>query len=101
MTDGHSPACSHPMYDPEWWVMEHPGRCNRFCPHTLAAHICRSHCPLQKECLEMAARRPEMWAGIVIGGMIWNARPSKRRFEQPPARLKCEACTEPVLAPAC
>ena len=38
-----------------------------------------------------------VWAIICAALWIWNNRPSKRRFEQPPARLKCEACLEPVL----
>lgn len=89
-------ACSGHGYDPEWWVTEHVGRCHKSCPHGLAAHICLNHCPVLKECQEMAAMNPDQWAGMVIGGLIWDSRPSQRGFHAPPLRLSCEAC-QPAL----
>lgn len=94
MTSGASPACSDPNNDPEWWVLEHPGRCHRFCPHGLAAHICLNHCPLLKQCQDMAAENPSMWTGMVVGGMMWNNRRSQRRWQAPPMRIRCEACPQ-------
>lgn len=98
MTSGAETACSKPGYDPEWWVFEHPGRCTRLCAHSLAAHICLNHCPVLQQCQEMAALNPDMWAGMVVGGMIWDGRKSKRMFVQPPYRSHCEACVPALVA---
>lgn len=76
--------------------MDHPGRCNKYCPHSLAAHICLNHCPLLEACQDMAAQHPEEWTGMVIAGKIWNNRPSRKKFEAPPVRIKCESCPDPV-----
>lgn len=96
MTPGSRPACADPDYDPDWWTLDHPGRCNKYCPHSLAAHICVNHCPLFQRCQEVAYMQPEVWTGMVIAGQIWNNRANKKRFETPPLRIKCEACPEPV-----
>ena len=99
MTSGVDPslaACGSSGYDPEWWVAEHVGRCHKGCAHGIAAHICRSHCPVLAQCQEMAALNPDQWNGMVVGGLIWDSRPSKRAFQQPPLRLSCEAC-QPAL----
>lgn len=96
-TETDRPLCSSPGYDPEWWTLLHPGRCDRFCPHGLAAHICLNHCPLLARCQDMAALNLEVFSGMVVGGLIWDSRPSKKEFRQPPLRLQCEAC-QPELA---
>jgi hypothetical protein len=99
MTSGVNvqPACSISDYDPEWWTFEHPGRCHKGCAHGLASHICLSHCPLVKQCQDMASDNPDMWAGMVVGGMIFDARRSKRHWWQPAGRISCESC-KPELA---
>lgn len=93
MTSGAEPACSNISYNPEWWVMEHPGRCSVYCPHSVASHICLNHCPLLQQCQEMAALNPDMWAGMVVGGRIWDHRKSRREFVLPPHRERCESCS--------
>lgn len=63
-------ACAAPDYDPEWWVAYHPGRCHTDCQHRLAIHICLNHCPLLRECRDMASWSSERWQGMVVGGMM-------------------------------
>ncbi|RPJ30108.1 MAG: hypothetical protein EHM35_12905, partial [Planctomycetaceae bacterium] len=85
------PACSGFGYDPEWWVHEHLGRCKKDCPHGLAVHICRYHCPLLGKCQEMAAEYPNAWPGMVVGGMIWAPSDSRVTQYQPKMKMRCEA----------
>jgi hypothetical protein len=46
----------------------------------------------------MSALNPDMWTGMVVGGMIWDGRKSKRMFTQPPHRERCEACAPALVA---
>jgi hypothetical protein len=82
--------------DPEWWTSDHVGRCESYCAHGLAVHICVSHCPVLAQCQEMAATNSKEWGGIVIGGLMWNPGKGQRVLRQPPRRTRCEAC-EPAL----
>jgi hypothetical protein len=68
------PACAAGDYDPEWWVHDHLGPCSKDCPHTLAVHICLWHCPVVQRCQELAVDTHHLWAGMVMGGMLWNSR---------------------------
>lgn len=92
--------CSHEGYDPDWWSVDHPGRCPVGCPNRLAAHIC-SHCPLMYECQAEISSHPEQWVGVVMGGLISTRAGNRynRRYEVSvvPASNQCTTC-RPHLA---
>jgi len=96
-------ACSSGDYDPEWWSHEHVGRCSTGCPHVLAAHICLNHCPSMQRCQEIAAMNPSIWAGMVIGGMMYSGNRRHRtilaRFQPYTVPVTCSSCEQvPDLA---
>lgn len=63
--------CAVEGVDPEWWVHQHPGHCQRDCSHGLASHICLNHCAVVDLCQDwMETSGKDEFSGMVLGGLI-------------------------------
>ncbi len=89
----HQAACVE--WDPELWTHVHDHAGHASCQHGLARHICRTHCPVQAQCLAKALEFPQQWGGMVMGGEYWGGRSKMRTTpdgRQPEFRRTCREC---------
>lgn len=96
------PLCAYPGYDPNWWSVDHVGRCSIDCANRLAAHIC-GHCPLMSQCQDQISSEPHNWTGVVMGGLITTKVSTRKNphyeLSVVTPKAHCTAC-RPSLARA-
>jgi len=87
--------------DPDLWTKDHhpTNEPHTICGHAVAVHLCQRHCPIRQQCLERAQQQPAIWAGMVMGGVLWTAegKPAVSSPEPGPAPWWCPTC-QPVVS---
>jgi len=96
MDNNQQPLCQD--HDPEWWSLDHD-TCAKGCEHRLAAHIC-THCPFMATCQDEVMANPQLWGGMIMGGLVAVRRSNRsiRNFDSykikvMPESGRCEICT--------